>query len=103
MSPVLVVSVLAMLLGVQPITTDLYLPALPGLAAELGSPMTRTQLTLSALLFAFGLSQLFLGPIADRFGRRPVLLGGLSLYVLASLGCTIGRPAPARARPARAR
>ena len=78
-----------MLLGIQPITTDLYLPALPGLAAELGSPMTRTQLTLSALLFAFGFSQLFLGPIADRFGRRPVLLGGLVLYVVASLGAAL--------------
>jgi len=67
MSPVLIVTMLAMLLGTQPITTDLYLPALPGLATELGSPMTRTQLTLSALLFAFGISQLFLGPVADRF------------------------------------
>jgi len=89
MSPALIVTVLAMLLGIQPITTDLYLPALPGLAAELGSPMTRTQLTLSALLFAFGFSQLFLGPIADRFGRRPVLLGGLVLYVVASLGAAL--------------
>ncbi len=89
MSPLLVVSVLAMLLGIQPITTDLYLPTLPALAAELGSPMTRTQLTLSALLFAFGLSQLFLGPVADRFGRRPVLLVGLSLYVVASLGAAL--------------
>ena len=89
MTPLLVVSVLAMLLGIQPITTDLYLPALPGLAAELNSPMTRTQLTLSALLFAFGISQLFLGPIADRFGRRPVLLGGLVLYVVASLGAAL--------------
>jgi DHA1 family bicyclomycin/chloramphenicol resistance-like MFS transporter len=89
MSPLLIVSVLAMLLGVQPITTDLYLPALPGLAADLGSPMTRTQLTLSALLFAFGGSQLFLGPLADRFGRRPVLLVGLALYVIASLGAAL--------------
>ena len=89
MGPLFVVSVLAMLLGIQPITTDLYLPTLPALAAELGAPMTRTQLTLSALLFAFGLSQLFLGPAADRFGRRPVLLAGLSLYVVASLGAAL--------------
>jgi DHA1 family bicyclomycin/chloramphenicol resistance-like MFS transporter len=89
MSPALIVGVLAMLLGTQPITTDLYLPTLPGLATELGAPMTRTQLTLSALLFAFGISQLFLGPVADRFGRRPVLLGGLLLYVAASLGAAL--------------
>ena len=86
MSPLLIVTLMALLLGVQPITTDLYLPALPGLAADLHSPMSRTQLTLSALLFAFGFSQLLLGPTADRFGRRPVLLGGLALYVLASAG-----------------
>ena len=48
--------------------------------------MGSTQLTLSALLFAFGFSQLLLGPAADRFGRRPVLLGGLSVFVLASIG-----------------
>jgi len=86
MSPALIVTLLALLLGTQPIATDLYLPTLPGLAAELQSPMGSTQATLSALLFAFGLSQLLLGPAADRFGRRPVLLGGLSVFVLASVG-----------------
>ncbi|HYN58307.1 MAG TPA: multidrug effflux MFS transporter [Rubrivivax sp.] len=89
MSPLLIVTLLALLLGTQPITTDLYLPALPGLAVELRSPMGRTQLTLSALLLAFGLSQLLLGPMADRFGRRPVLLGGLSVYVVASAGSAL--------------
>jgi DHA1 family bicyclomycin/chloramphenicol resistance-like MFS transporter len=86
MSPALIVTLLALLLGIQPITTDLYLPALPGLAADLNSAMGSTQLTLSALLFAFGLSQLLLGPAADRYGRRPVLLAGLSLFVVASVG-----------------
>ena len=86
MSPALIVTLLALLLGTQPIATDLYLPTLPGLAAELKSPMGSTQATLSALLFAFGFSQLLLGPAADRFGRRPVLLGGLSVFVLASVG-----------------
>jgi MFS transporter, DHA1 family, multidrug resistance protein len=89
MSAPLIVTLLALLLGTQPITTDLYLPALPGLAADLGSPMGSTQLTLSALLFAFGFSQLLLGPAADRYGRRPVLLGGLSVFVLASIGSTL--------------
>ena len=89
MSPGLIVTLLALLLGTQPITTDLYLPALPGLAADLKSPMGSTQLTLSALLFAFGFSQLLLGPAADRFGRRPVLLAGLSLFVVASVGSVL--------------
>lgn len=88
-SPILIVTLLALLLGLQPITTDLYLPTLPGLAADLQSPMERTQLTLSALLFAFGFSQLLLGPTADRFGRRPVLLGGLATYTVAAVGAAL--------------
>lgn len=89
MTPLLIVTLLALLLGLQPVTTDLYLPTLPGLATQLQSPMERTQLTLSALLFAFGFSQLLLGPAADRFGRRPVLLGGLTTYVLAAIGAAL--------------
>lgn len=77
---------LALLLGLQPVTTDIYLPALPMLTRELGASMTAAQLTMSALILAFGIGQLFWGPIADRLGRRPVLLLGLSLYLLASLG-----------------
>ena len=80
-----VVAVLSLLLGLQPVTTDLYLPSLPSLARELGAPMAGAQLTLSALILAFGLGQLVAGPMSDRFGRRPLLLGGLSLYVVASL------------------
>jgi DHA1 family bicyclomycin/chloramphenicol resistance-like MFS transporter len=82
----LIVTVLGLLFGLQPVTTDLYLPALPGLAAELGAGMPRAQMTLAALILAFGLGQLLLGPLADRFGRRPVLIGGLLLYAAAALG-----------------
>ena len=85
MSPALVVLFLAMLLGLQPITTDLYLPALPGLTQQLGATMPQAQLTLSALLLAFGLSQIVWGPLSDRFGRRPVLLIGMVAYVAASI------------------
>ncbi len=83
-SPVLVL-MLTLLLGIQPITTDLYLPALPTLARELGASVGATQLTLSALIICFGVGQLLCGPLADRFGRRPVLLAGMALYTLASL------------------
>ena len=75
---------LALLLGLQPVTTDLYLPALPGLARELGGPLGLAQLTLSALILAFGCSQLLIGPLADRFGRRRVLVLGLALYAAAA-------------------
>ena len=83
------VLVLALLLSLQPVTTDLYLPALPALTRDLGAPVAAGQLTLSALLLAFGCSQLLWGPLSDRFGRRPVLLAGLALYVLASVGSAL--------------
>jgi len=86
LSPALAALALALLLGLQPVTTDLYLPALPRLTAELGATMAAAQLTMSLVLLAFGIGQLLMGPLSDRFGRRPVLLGGLALHTLASLG-----------------
>jgi len=85
MSPATVVVLLTLLLGIQPITTDLYLPALPTVQASLGASIAAAQLTLSALVICFGLGQLVCGPLSDRFGRRPVLLGGLALYCVASV------------------
>ncbi|MBC7435229.1 MAG: multidrug effflux MFS transporter [Bdellovibrionales bacterium] len=86
MSVGLVVLVLSLLMGIQPVTTDLYLPALPALTEGFGAPMAQAQLTLTALLLAFGISQLFWGPLSDRFGRRPILLWGLCAYTLAAVG-----------------
>ena len=80
---------LALLLGLQPVTTDLYLPALPAIQAELRASMHATQLTMAALLLSFGFGQLVAGPVADRFGRRPVLLSTLSVYLLASFAAVL--------------
>ncbi|MEY3486982.1 MAG: hypothetical protein RL075_987, partial [Pseudomonadota bacterium] len=85
----LVVLILALSLGIQPVTTDLYLPALPSLADSFAAPMAQAQYTLSALLLAFGCSQLIWGPLSDRFGRRPVLLIGLLAYTLAAVASTL--------------
>jgi DHA1 family bicyclomycin/chloramphenicol resistance-like MFS transporter len=76
---------LALLLGLLPVTTDLYLPGLPALAAEFGGAVGQAQLTLSGLILAFGFGQLLLGPVSDRVGRRPVLLAGLGVYVVGSV------------------
>lgn len=84
-----VVLVLSALLGIQPITTDLYLPALPSLTGGFAASMPQAQLTLTGLLLAFGLSQLVWGPLSDRFGRRPVLLVGLASYTVAAIGCAL--------------
>jgi MFS transporter, DHA1 family, multidrug resistance protein len=82
-------TLLALLLGLQPVATDLYLPALPLIARELDAPLSATQMTMSALILAFGLMQLVWGPVADRFGRRPVLLLSLALMVAASAGAAL--------------
>ncbi len=89
MSPGLIVLILSMLLGIQPVTTDLYLPALPAMTTSFGAPTSQAQLTLSALLLAFGCSQLVWGPLSDQFGRRPILLWGLAAYTLASIGSVL--------------
>src|SRR5450631_3365453 len=81
-----VVLILTLLLGIQPVTTDLYLPALPTLQRELGASVAAAQFTLSTLIICFGFAQLVCGPLADRFGRRPVLLAGLALYTAAAVG-----------------
>jgi DHA1 family bicyclomycin/chloramphenicol resistance-like MFS transporter len=78
--------VLALLMGLQPATTDIYLPALPVLTQALQAPMALAQMTMSALILAFGFGQLLWGPVADRYGRRPVLVGTLLAYAVASLG-----------------
>lgn len=85
LSPGIAILLLTVLLSFQPITTDLYLPALPTLTASLGSTIAGAQLTLGVLTVCFGLSQLVCGPLADRFGRRPVLIIGLLLYTAASI------------------
>jgi MFS transporter, DHA1 family, multidrug resistance protein len=78
---------LSLLLGAQPIATDLYLPALPALKAELGNP----SLTLTALLLAFGASQLVWGPISDHYGRKPVAIIGATGYALACLAAAFAQ------------
>jgi DHA1 family bicyclomycin/chloramphenicol resistance-like MFS transporter len=80
---------LCLLLGLQPLTTDLYLPTLPVLATQFAAPMTALQMTMAATILSFGLGQLAWGPVSDRFGRRPVLLSGLAIYVLASIGAAL--------------
>lgn len=87
MSQKLIVLILALLLGLQPVTTDLYLPALPAITQGFGAGMGQAQLTLTALLLAFGLSQLIWGPLSDRWGRRPILLVGMGAYTLSSIAC----------------
>ncbi len=81
--------VLALLTALGPLSTDMYLPSLPAIAAGLNATTGQTQLTLSAFLLGFAAGQFFYGPISDRVGRKPVLLFGLGLFTLASLVCAL--------------
>ena len=75
----------------QPLSTDLYLASLPSLVSGFGVPVATVQLTLSLFVIGFGSAQLVIGPLSDRFGRRPVLLTGLGLYVAASALCGLAQ------------
>ncbi|MGB6086327.1 multidrug effflux MFS transporter [Parvibaculum sp.] len=77
---------LGALTAVGPLSTDMYLPSLPAIAATFGASTGATQLTLSVHLIGFAGSQLFYGPLSDRYGRRSVLIGGFLLYIF---GCFI--------------
>lgn len=89
MTPGTVVLLLSLLLGIQPVTTDLYLPALPAITRGFGGSLGQAQLTLTGMLLAFGSSQMVWGPLSDRVGRRPVLLMGLGLYTLSGVGALL--------------
>lgn len=78
-------------LMMQPLSTDLYLASLPSLATGFGVPTSTVQLTLSLFVIGFGGAQLIIGPLSDRYGRRPVLLSGLALYVSASVLCGLSQ------------
>lgn len=79
--------VLGLLSTFGPLSLDLYLPALPQLADELGSTPSAAQLTITACLIGLALGQLVAGPLSDRLGRRRPLIVGLVAYLLASLAC----------------
>lgn len=81
------VVLIALLSAFVPLSTDLYLPALPGMGDYFGVSASETNLTLILFFLFFSLGLLFWGPLSDRYGRRPVLLAGLALYIAASIGC----------------
>ncbi|QDS91798.1 Bicyclomycin resistance protein [Roseimaritima multifibrata] len=86
-SDLFIISLLGALSVVSPFAIDVYLPAFPELAAEFGVPSTTIALTLSSYFTGLALGQIIYGPLLDRFGRKKPLTFGLSLFVIASLGC----------------
>lgn len=82
-------ALLAVLTSLGPLSTDMYLPSLPAIGGALGSSAAEVQLTLSVFLVGFALGQIAYGPLADRYGRKPVLMVGLALFTAASIACVL--------------
>jgi DHA1 family bicyclomycin/chloramphenicol resistance-like MFS transporter len=80
---------LAALSAFGPISLDLYLPAFPSIAESLGVSTGDVQMTFAACLLGLGVGQLLYGPLSDRYGRKPPLIAGLILYIVASLLCAV--------------
>ena len=72
-----------------PVTTDIYLPALPQLTRSLHGTTAEGQTTLAVYFLGLGLGQLFYGPWSDRVGRRPPMLAGAAIYLVATFGCAV--------------
>src|SRR6516225_2692303 len=80
------VIVIASIMALNPLAMDMMLPALPNIGSTFQIvPANRPQEVLSTFLIGFGVGQFVMGPLSDRFGRRPVLLGGMTVYFVASV------------------
>src|SRR5882757_9953127 len=79
--------VLGLLAAVGPFAIDMYLPALPTIAADLQASTAATQMTLMSFFVAFGICQVVYGPVSDMVGRKPPLYFGLALFTVGSIGC----------------
>lgn len=84
---VISLTILGALTTFGPMAIDLYLPAFPDVAEDLGVSVVTVPLTLTAAMLGLGLGQVFYGPLSDRFGRKKPLLAGLILFTVASLAC----------------
>ena len=82
-------ALLATLVALGPLSVDMYLPAMPAMRVALATDVGSVQLTLSAYLAGFAVFHLFCGPLADRYGRKPVITAGTLLFIAACVGCSL--------------
>jgi MFS transporter, DHA1 family, multidrug resistance protein len=98
------VVIIASIMALNPLAMDMMLPALPDIASAFHITVSnRPQMVLSTFLIGFGVGQFVIGPLSDRFGRRPVLLGGMTLYCIASVLAIAAPPSRRCCWPARCR
>ncbi|ASU82929.1 MFS transporter [Nocardiopsis gilva YIM 90087] len=94
-APLLIVLALGALTALAPLSLDMYLPALPGVADDLGVPDSTAQLTLTACLLGLAVGQLVVGPLSDALGRRRPLIVGMAVYTAATFVCAFATDATA--------
>lgn len=82
---------LALISAFPPLSTVLYLPALPQMVEALDTTQTSVNMTLSMFFLFYSVGLLFWGPLSEKFGRKPILLSGLTIYVVASLFCAFSQ------------
>ena len=80
-------ALLALILALGPVSTDMYVVILSLLPDALDTTIDMAQLTMTVFLVSWAIAQLFAGALADRFGRKPVMLGGLGFFIVASIAC----------------
>src|SRR4026209_1602282 len=87
--------ILGMLSAIGPFSIDMYLPGFPAIAADLHTTVARVSLSLSSFFIGISMGQLLYGPLLDKFGRKRPLYFGLSVYLIASVGCAFSPSANA--------
>jgi DHA1 family bicyclomycin/chloramphenicol resistance-like MFS transporter len=85
----LLILILGTLSAIGPFSIDMYLPGFPSIAADLHTTVAKVSLSLSSFFIGISAGQLLYGPLLDRFGRKNPLYFGLSLYIIASVGCAM--------------
>ncbi len=80
---------LTLMVALGPLSTDLYLPSLPSLTTTFSTSVSQVQATMSVFIAGFAVATVIYGPLSDRFGRRKVLVGGMSIFVAGSAGCML--------------
>ena len=88
-STALLVLVLGVLSAIGPLATDLYLPALPQISADLGTTESRVKFTLTTVMIGMALGQLVIGPLSDRWGRRVPMLVGIGVFTTSTLAIAL--------------
>ncbi|TPE54444.1 Bcr/CflA family multidrug efflux MFS transporter [Maribrevibacterium harenarium] len=87
----LLIPLLGYLVAFGPLSVDMYLPSLPTIAADLDSPQSTIQYTITSFLVGMAIGMLLFGPLSDLLGRKKLLLVGTFCYVLASIGCALAQ------------